>query len=119
MTASRKNNGEKIVFYCTRQDIADYEELMPDIFKCSRLTKVELPCSGRAGTGDILRALASDYETVVVLGCGVKSCIHGFGCREAKKAMERARGVAKIAGIDTSRLIFIEAEDKKLKHKPE
>jgi coenzyme F420-reducing hydrogenase delta subunit len=57
-----------------------------------------------------MQGLAAGYEKVVVLSCGEKSCIHQFGCVEARKAMERARKLAKIAGIDISRLVFIEAD---------
>jgi len=119
MTTSRIENTGNIIFHCTRQNPDKFENGMPDVFQCSRLTRIELPCSGRVGTGDLLQALASGHELVVVISCGVESCVHGFGCREAKKAMDRARDVAKVAGVDASRLIFIEADDTDTKNKVE
>ena len=103
--------GRNILFYCTRKDPDKFEEVLPEIFACSELTKIELPCSGRVGSGELLQALAAGYEKIIVLSCGEKSCIHLFGCTEAKKAMNHARKVARIAGVDTSRFIFIEADD--------
>jgi coenzyme F420-reducing hydrogenase delta subunit len=102
--------GRNLLFFCTRQnpsDFAGFHTIMPG----GDYTKIEVPCSGRVGTGDIMQALAAGYVNVAILSCGVESCIHEFGCREAKNAMQVARDTAAIAGVDTSRLIFIEADD--------
>jgi coenzyme F420-reducing hydrogenase delta subunit len=102
--------GPNLLFFCTRQnpaDFAGFHTIMPD----GEWTKIEVPCSGRVGTGEILQGVAAGYKNVAILSCGVESCIHEFGCMEAKNAMLKARDTAAIAGVDVSRLIFIEADD--------
>ena len=98
-------NNKNILFYCTRQNPDDYADFFDNP------VVIEVQCSGRVGVGELILALAEGYEKVAVLSCGEKSCLHGFGCIEAKKAMNRARKIANVAGIDTKRLVFIEADD--------
>lgn len=100
-----------LLFFCTRQRPEDFAGLQFVVLGPGEIKEVEVPCSGRVGTGDIMRGFASGHDKVAVLSCGEASCIHGFGCREAKKAMERARRVAAVAGIEPDRLVFIEADD--------
>ncbi len=98
-------NEKNLLFYCARQNPDDFAGFFDNA------VEIEVQCSGRVGSGELMLALAEGYEKVAVLSCGEKSCLHGFGCVEAKKAMERARNVAEVAGIDTKRLVFIEADD--------
>ncbi|MFH1676537.1 MAG: hydrogenase iron-sulfur subunit [bacterium] len=100
-----------ILFYCTRQEPKKFAGLFEIMLDSQNVKEIEAPCSGRVGTGEIMQAIAAGYEKVAVLSCGVKSCVHKFGCIEAKKAMDVARKLAKIAGVDEDRLIFIEADD--------
>jgi coenzyme F420-reducing hydrogenase delta subunit len=81
-----------------------------DIFGSGDIVRIEIPCSGRVGIGEIMQGIAEGYEKVVVLSCGEKSCLHGFGCTEAKKAYEKAIKLASVAGVDTDRLVFIEQD---------
>ena len=111
MNIPEKRDAENILFFCRRQNPNDFPAFHAWIFGDGDAVEVEIPCSGRIGTGELLQAIAAGYEKVAVLSCGEKSCIHGFGCREAKKAFERARETAEVAGIDKHRLIFIEADD--------
>jgi len=110
MTEKSSHNKGVLIFFCTRQNPHDFvgikQTLLPEEW-----TEIEVPCSGRVGTGELLQAIAEGYERVAVLSCGEKSCIHKFGCKSAKKAMAVARNVAEVAGIEPSRLVFIEAED--------
>jgi len=102
--------GRNLLFFCTRQnpdDFAGFHAIMP----AGDWVRIEVPCSGRVGTGDIMQGLAAGYNYVAILSCGVDSCIHEFGCREAKNAMQLAKDTAAVAGIDPSCLIFIEADD--------
>ncbi|HDS30635.1 MAG TPA: hydrogenase iron-sulfur subunit [Firmicutes bacterium] len=71
---------------------------------------IEVPCSGRVGVGELMKGLASGYEKIIVLSCGEKSCIHKFGCTEAKKAFETAKKLAQTAGADSRKLEFIEMD---------
>lgn len=103
-------NGRNLLFFCTRQNPADFAGFHA-IIPAGDWVKIEVPCSGRVGTGDIMQGLATGYTNVAILSCGVESCIHEFGCLEAKKAMQKAKDTASVAGIDASRLIFIEAYD--------
>ena len=105
------NKAENIIFYCRRQNPRDFPAFHAWLFGDGNAVEIEIPCSGRIGVGELMQAIAAGYEKVVVLSCGDKSCIHGFGCIEAKKAFERAREVAAVAGIDKHRLIFIETDD--------
>jgi coenzyme F420-reducing hydrogenase delta subunit len=99
-----------LLFFCTRQNPSDFPGFKAVLLPGEWVT-VEVPCSGRVGTGELMQGLAAGYDKVAVLSCGVKSCIHRFGCLEAKKAMDRARELAKTAGIKPDRLMFIEADD--------
>lgn len=110
MTDSTKGKGTILLYFCTRQHPADFAGFKAIMLPGDWVT-IEVPCSGRVGTGDLMDALAQGYEKVAVLSCGVDSCIHEFGCIEAKKAMVMAREMAVKAGIDPSRLVFIEADD--------
>jgi coenzyme F420-reducing hydrogenase delta subunit len=110
MTNRSDNEGRILLFFCTRQNPADFAGFKAVLLPGDWVT-VEVPCSGRVGTGEIMQGLASGYEKVAVLSCGVESCIHEFGCLEAKKAMDKARELASTTGVDISRLVFIEADD--------
>ena len=100
-----------ILFYCARQEPKKFAGLSEIMLGSQNVKEIEVPCSGRIGTGEIMQAIAAGYEKVAVLSCGAKSCIHVFGCIEAKKAMEVARKLAGVAGVDEGNLIFIEADD--------
>jgi coenzyme F420-reducing hydrogenase delta subunit len=100
-----------LLFFCTRQRPEDFPGLQVLALGPGEVRAVEVPCSGRVGTGDIMQGLAAGYDKVAVLSCGERSCLYSFGCREAKKAMARARRAAEVGGIDPNRLIFIEADD--------
>lgn len=106
MSASRSQDKKGLLFYCTR--LKPDHELEYGIFGSGDIVRIEIPCSGRVGTGELMEGLAQGYEKVVVLSCGEKSCLHGFGCTEAKKAYEKAIRLANVAGVDTDRLVFIE-----------
>ena len=105
MSNPMSDNGKGLLFYCTRQD--PNSETVRAIFGSGEVKKIELPCSGRVGIGEILQAISSGYEKVVVLSCGENSCVHKFGCTEAIRAFNTAINLAMIAGIDTDRIIFI------------
>jgi len=111
MNIPEKKDAHNILFYCRRQNPADFPGFNSFFFNGKGAVEVELPCSGRIGTGELMQAIAAGFELVAVLSCGEKSCIHGFGCSEAKKAFNRAREVAHVAGINKDRFIFIEADD--------
>jgi coenzyme F420-reducing hydrogenase delta subunit len=102
--------GRVLLFFCTRQNPNDFAGFKTILLPGDWIT-LEVPCSGRVGTGELMQGLADGYSKVGGLSCGVESCIHEFGCKKAKKAMEKARGLASVAGIDPSRLVFIEADD--------
>jgi coenzyme F420-reducing hydrogenase delta subunit len=106
MTASRSQNKKGLLFYCTR--LNPDSELEYEVFGSGNIVRIEIPCSGRVGVGEIMRGIAEGYEKIVILSCGEKSCLHGFGCTEAKKAYEKAIRLASVAGIDTDRFIFVE-----------
>jgi coenzyme F420-reducing hydrogenase delta subunit len=110
MTIPTPGEGRTLLFFCTRQNPADFAGFKAIMLPGDWVT-VEVPCSGRVGTGELMQGLAAGYEKVAVLSCGAKSCIHEFGCVESKKAMDRARDMAATAGIDATRLVFIEADD--------
>jgi coenzyme F420-reducing hydrogenase delta subunit len=103
VTAPDKNIKVALLYYCRRTS--------PEQATGFPVRKsIELPCSGRVGTGELMQGLASGYEKVVVLSCGEKSCIHKFGCTEAKKAMEIARKLAQATGSDPAAFVFLEAD---------
>lgn len=108
MTDSAKSRA--LIFYCTRLDPEKFD--IPGLPSGDDVTRevIAVPCSGRVGMGDLLAALAADFDPVVVLSCGEKSCIHRFGCLESKAAMKRAKKIAETTGLDKDRLIFIEAD---------
>jgi coenzyme F420-reducing hydrogenase delta subunit len=123
MTVPTPNGPRHLLFHCIRQRPEKHADLLSSILgavcfqQSGRMTAdegeiqvIEVLCSGRVGTGELMQGLAAGYSKVVVLSCGVGSCVHGFGCSEAKKAMERPRRLAEVAGADVSRFIFIEAE---------
>jgi coenzyme F420-reducing hydrogenase delta subunit len=110
MTDSNKGEGTILLYFCTRMNPADFAGFKAIMLPGDWVT-VEVPCSGRVGVGELMDGLAQDYEKVAILSCGLASCIHEFGCLEAKKAMEKAREMASTAGIDPARLVFIEADD--------
>jgi len=113
MSSARPKSGKSLLFFCTRQKPGDFAGFHHLIFGDGKADEIEVPCSGRVGTGELMQGLAAGYDKVVVLSCGEKSCRYGFGCSEAKKSMSRAREVAKVAGIDAKRLVFIEADEAK------
>ena len=110
MNSKSPNEGRILLFFCTRQNPCDFPGFKAVLLPGEWVT-VEVPCSGRVGSGELMQGLAAGYDKVAVLSCGVKSCIHRFGCLEAKKAMDRARELAKTSGIKPDRLVFIEADD--------
>lgn len=107
----KNNKNQALVFHCMRQDPGEFDLLDSFGIDMSSAIPVKLPCSGRAGAGEILAGIAAGYEKIIVLGCGESSCRHTFGCREAKAAMERARAVGEIAGIKNGSVIFIEVDE--------
>lgn len=109
MSGETQNPARALLFFCSRQDPADFPGLASIVLP-HECRKVEVPCSGRVGVGELMQGLAHGYAVVAVLSCGEKSCVHGFGCSEAKKAMAKARELAETAGVETSRLVFIEAD---------
>jgi coenzyme F420-reducing hydrogenase delta subunit len=102
--------GTILLYFCTRMHPADFAGFKAIMLPGEWVT-IEVPCSGRVSVGDIMDALAQGYAKVAILSCGVASCIHEFGCIEAKKSMEKARELALKAGVDPARLVFIEADD--------
>lgn len=106
MSNSMSDNGKGLLFYCMRQD--PNSETVNTIFGSGEVKRIELPCSGRVGIGEILQGISSGHEKVIVLSCGENSCVHKFGCTEAIRAFNKAIDLAMIAGIDTDRIIFIE-----------
>ena len=110
MTQSMPGKGRILLFFCTRQNPADFTGFQAVMLPGEWVT-IQLPCSGRIGTGEIMQALAAGYDKVAILSCGEASCIHEFGCIEAKKAMNRAKELAALAGVDVGKLVFIEADD--------
>jgi coenzyme F420-reducing hydrogenase delta subunit len=112
----RKDAGN-ILFHCRRQNPNDFPAFRSVIFDGESAVEIELPCSGRIGTGELMQGIAAGYRRVVVLSCGEKSCVHKFGCMEAKKAFNKAKTLAETAGIDTKRFTFIEADDPELELK--
>jgi len=111
MSAVDSTTSRVLVFYCTRQKPSDHPGFRELVIGESDSVEIEVPCSGRVGTGEIMRGLAEGYDRVIVLSCGVKSCVHRFGCPEAKKAMEKARKLAQTAGLDPKRIFFYEADN--------
>ncbi len=110
MSSGKNHKGKSLLFFCTRQNPSRFAELIESLFDGSDVTQIEVPCSARVGTGDLMKALASGNDSVAVLSCGDCSCVHKFGCSEAKIAMEKARSLARISGLDESRLEFIEVD---------
>jgi len=111
MTVPTPYGTKVLLFHCIRQRPEKFPGLLSSILGEGETRVIEVLCSGRVGTGELMQGLAAGYSKVAVLSCGVTSCVHGFGCSEAKKAMERARRLAEVAGADVGRIIFIEADD--------
>jgi coenzyme F420-reducing hydrogenase delta subunit len=110
MTQGTPGEGRILLFFCTRQNPADFAGFKAVMIPGDWVT-VEVPCSGRVGAGEIMQGLAAGYDKVAILSCGAASCIHSFGCIEAKKAMDKAKEMAAVAGVDAGKLVFIEADD--------
>lgn len=109
--SEQSGNGTKtLLFHCTRQDPSSCEGFASVALQ-NECHAIEVPCSGRVGVGELMQGLAAGYARVAVLSCGEKSCIHGFGCAEARKALAKAMELAGAVGVDISRLVFIEADD--------
>lgn len=108
MSDSRTNKNKGLLFYCTRQ--SPEPELIATMLGTEDIVRIEVPCAGRIGTGELMLGISEGYNKVGVLSCGEKACLHGFGCTEAKKAFEKAVKFADVAGVDTDRLIFIERD---------
>lgn len=110
MKAMQTGSAKVLLFNCTRQNPANFPGLFSVILGGNPVI-ITVPCSGRVGVGELMHALASGYDKVAVLSCGDNSCVHEFGCPAAKKAMIRARELAKVAGVDYEKLIFLEVDD--------
>ena len=62
-------NGKILLFFCTRQNPGDFADLQAEELPGKWVT-VEVPCTGRVGTGELMQSLAAGYEKVAVIGCG-------------------------------------------------
>ncbi len=111
MSPDRSGKIGVLLFYCRRTPANEYAGLVEMVVWDEKYREIELPCAGRVGTGELMQGLAAGYDKVVVLSCGDNSCVHQFGCTEAKKAMETVRRLAETAGLDPDRLVFIEVDN--------
>ena len=57
MTQGTPGEGRILLFYCTRQNPADFAGFKAVMLAGDWVT-VEVPCSGRVGTGEIMQGLA-------------------------------------------------------------
>jgi coenzyme F420-reducing hydrogenase delta subunit len=117
MKIPERKGADNLLFYCKRQHPSEFPSLYGVCFDGEKAVEVEIPCSGRIGTGELLQGIAAGYKKVAILSCGVRSCLHGFGCKEAKAAFEQALKLADVAGVARDRFLFIEADSDELEIK--
>jgi F420-non-reducing hydrogenase iron-sulfur subunit len=65
---------------------------------------IRVMCSGRVGSGFVLRAFERGADGVFVSGCHIGDCHYGFGNRYAEEEMARARRLITLLGLGPDRL---------------
>ena len=66
-----------------------------------------VPCSGSVQTIDILNALRSGADGVVIFGCHEGSCKHLSGNRRLKQRVDYVAGLLKEIGWNVQRVVFV------------
>lgn len=67
---------------------------------------IRVPCAGKVDSRQVLNALESGAEKVVILGCHLESCKYLAGSSRAAKRAERLISILEKAGFDKKRVVF-------------
>jgi heterodisulfide reductase subunit A-like polyferredoxin/coenzyme F420-reducing hydrogenase delta subunit len=67
---------------------------------------IRVPCAGKVDPRDVLRALESGAQKVMILGCHQESCQYLAGSTRAAKRFERLNKALENAQIDKQRVVF-------------
>lgn len=67
---------------------------------------IRVPCAGKVDPRDVLRALESGAQKVMILGCHLESCQYLAGSTRAAKRLERLNNALDKAGVDKGRVVF-------------
>lgn len=68
---------------------------------------VQLPCTGRLETTQLLDSIRSGADGVVVIGCLEENCYHDIGSRLARGRVERIRQIMSDIGFEAERVEMI------------
>ena len=67
---------------------------------------IRVPCAGKVDIRDVLRALESGAQKVIILGCHLESCQYLTGSTRTAKRIERLNNTLEKVGIDKKRVVF-------------
>ncbi len=68
---------------------------------------IDVPCAGRVGVIDILKAFVEGADGVLVVQCPEQSCHFMFGSHNAKLMVEFTKNILNEIGFDSARLINV------------
>ncbi len=69
---------------------------------------IDVPCAGRIGVIDILKAFVEGADGVLVVQCPEPSCHYMFGSHNAKLAVQFTKNILDEIGFESSRLVNVE-----------
>jgi coenzyme F420-reducing hydrogenase delta subunit len=67
---------------------------------------IRIPCAGKIGPKEVLGALETGSEKVVILGCHQENCQYITGSSRAARRIEQLSEMLLKAGFDGSRVTF-------------
>jgi len=68
---------------------------------------IRLPCTGRIDIRHVLQAIRQGADGVLVVGCLEGNCNYQYGNIEARKRVDKAKGILKELGIEPERVEMV------------
>jgi coenzyme F420-reducing hydrogenase delta subunit len=105
--ANLENQSRRLVaFCCERSGMLAWQQAESDCAFPANIKVISVPCAGRLGMVQLLKAFEEGAEWVAVFACVEDSCQSLRGNLHAKKRAEAVRELLGKVGIDPERLGF-------------
>lgn len=104
--APETEDSKLVAFCCERSGMIAWQQARHDGGLPAQMKVISVPCAGRIGTLQLLKAFEEGAEAVMVFACVKDSCQSLRGNLHAEKRTEATRALLKSVGLEPDRLGF-------------
>ncbi|MEO0050821.1 MAG: heterodisulfide reductase-related iron-sulfur binding cluster [candidate division WOR-3 bacterium] len=107
MSDKKSQQINAIAYVCIRT----VPQISQDFLSKQGLELRQVSCIGQVGAADVLNALSSEAERVVLIGCPDDKCRHEVGPKNARSQVQMVQEIINLLGFHKEQVVFLSADE--------